>query len=81
MSLSKKQSKPIEYSLYVKVKCPACDADDKEIFITLPAQGLPKNIRCFNCNGVIDIQDLYTKGKELICRAETIAPKKLTKST
>lgn len=81
MSLLKKQTPKIEYALYVKVKCPHCDAQDKEIFITLPARGLPKDVRCFNCNARINIQDLYNKGKEILCRESTETIKGLTKNT
>ena len=34
-----------------------------------PARGLPKSIKCFNCEGTIDTSNVFKTGKEKIQKA------------
>lgn len=62
--------KQIRYELWIRVECPHCIASEKEkeVFVSLPLKSMPKNIRCFNCDKMIDIKDIQKTGKEIIKR-------------
>lgn len=67
--------KKLEYEVYIRIVCPHCIAKElgkkaKRILISLEARGLPKAIRCFNCNKVIDISAIKTEGVEVQNRGD-----------
>lgn len=70
-----KKSKPLEYELFVRIKCPKCSKGDgewaggkekdKRIFIEIPYRKRPNTIRCFLCDTVLDISKLKEQGVEI----------------
>lgn len=67
--------KKLEYEVHIKIVCPFCIAKElgkkaKRVLISLEARGLPKSIRCFNCDKVIDISKIKTEGVEVQARGD-----------
>lgn len=71
LKIEKKKNKPIEYELWVKIKCPVCSKGLKiknHLYISMPWRDLPNEIRCYKCNESIDISDIKENGIEITRR-------------
>lgn len=69
MSSQEKSKRPIKFELWVRVECHHCllaSGGKKSIKVQVPARGLPNQVRCFNCGGMIPTKNLFKEGKEIV---------------
>lgn len=59
---------PLEYEMFVKIKCPYCSKGkpaNKQVFIAMPSYKLPDTARCCVCDKVLHTKDLFETGTEI----------------